>query len=162
MTTNHPLRARVRVAVAALAAGLVLPGIVATGVGLPGAAAAPGDLPLDARGFVGPPARCDGPLRPVLAGRTPVSVIAICATPRGQFEYRGMRLRDRASLLLPATAMANDCYRVRGDGVDYTVSPHKLLLTAGMRIVRDETMLQYSDLRPKDAETATVTKTSGS
>jgi hypothetical protein len=148
-----------RAAIAAVLLGAAGFGSVATGASLPAALAAPGDRPTDARGFVGTSARCDGPMKTAALGRTPLSLIVICSNPRGGFEYRGMRIRDRAPLRLPATELANGCFGVRGDGVDYTVSPNKLLLTAGMRIVRDETMLQFEDRRVP--ESAPISKTSG-
>lgn len=126
---------------------------------LPTAHAAPGDLPVDGRGFVGFAARCEAPAKPMVVGRTEQSLVAVCADARGRLEYRGVRLRDRAELRLPATSMTNGCFGVRGDGVDYTVSPRKLLLTSGLRIVRDEPMRQFVDLRPPDA--APIVKASG-
>jgi hypothetical protein len=148
-----------RTAIAAVIVGAAGFGSLATGTSLPSALAKPGDVPTDARGFVGSTARCDGPMKAAALGRTPLSLIAICSNPRGGFEYRGMRIRDRAPLRLPATELANGCFGVHGDGVDYTVSPNKLLLTAGMRIIRDETMLQFEDRRVP--ESAPISKTSG-
>lgn len=153
------LRAAGRSMIAVLLAGAAVTGAVATGVALPSAVAATGDLPTDARGFVGTTARCDAPWKPVAVGRTPLSLVAMCSDPRGRFEYRGVRLRDRAPLRLPATPLANGCFGIRGDGVAYTVSSTKLLLTSGLRVIRDEPMLQFEDLRPP--EVAPISKTSG-
>lgn len=114
---------------------------------LPSAAAKPPAVPTDAQGYVNSPARCDPRQSAVAAGRTAMSLIAICTDGRGHYEYRGMRLSDRAVLVLPATAMANGCFGVKGDTVTYTVSERKLLLTAGLRVLRDETMLEYTDFR---------------
>jgi hypothetical protein len=101
----------------------------------------------DAQGFVNSSARCDPQQTPVVVGRTPLSLIAICADSRGYYEYRGMRLRDGALQRLPATELANGCFGAHTDAVVYTVSERKLLLTSGIRIVRDEAMLGYRDYR---------------
>jgi hypothetical protein len=149
----------VRATVAAvLVCGLLCVG-VATGATLPSASAGPGDLPVDARGFVKSAARCDGPRNPVVVGRTARSLIAICVDGAGRFEYRGVRLSDRALLTVPARALQNGCFGVRNDDVNFTVSDKKLLLTSGLRIIRDEAMLQFEDFR--EPQSAPVTKTAG-
>ena len=58
-----------------------------------------------------------------------------------------------------SAARRNGCFGVRNEDVSYTVSDKKLLLTSGLRIVRDEAMLQFEDLRAPEA--AAVSKTSG-
>ncbi len=105
----------------------------------------------DAQGFVNSPARCDPQQTPVVVGRTPLSLIAICTDNRGHYEYRGMRLRDGAMQRLPANELANGCFGAHTDVVVYTVSERKLLLTSGIRIVRDETMLGFRDYRTPEA-----------
>lgn len=160
MSTNDApagrLRALPHAAVAALVAGFALVAPLAMNGALPSAAAAP---PSDSHGYVNSPARCDGPQAAVLIGRTPLSLIAICSDNRGHFEYRGMRLRDGALLKLPAAAMANGCFGARTEQIAYTVSKKKLLLTAGLRVVRDEPMLEFRDYRTPEA--APVVKASG-
>ena len=101
----------------------------------------------DARGFVNSPARCDPQQTAVVAGRTKLSLIAICADGRGRYEYRGVRLADQALQRLPATTMANGCFGARTDQVSYTVSERKLLLTSGARVIRDEAMVEFKDFR---------------
>jgi hypothetical protein len=116
------------------------------GAALPSAAAKP-VADADARGFVNSPARCDPQQTAVVIGRTKLSLIAICADGRGGYEYRGVRLSDQAMLRLPATTLANGCFGARTDQVVYTVSERKLLLTSGIRIMRDEAMVEFKDFR---------------
>jgi hypothetical protein len=156
-------RAPLRAAVAALILGCASFALLATNSALPMASAKPPAAPTDSQGYVNSPARCDGPQTAVVIGRTPLSLIAICTDNRGHYEYRGMRLRDGALLKLPAAAMANGCFGARTEQVAYTVSEKKLLLTAGLRVIRDEPMLEFRDFRvPVVPVTAPVTKASGS
>lgn len=114
---------------------------------LPSASATPPTVPTDSRGYVDSPARCGPGQTAVVVGRTALSLAAICTDGRGRYEYRGIRLSDRAVLVLPARSMANGCFGARGDAVDYTVSERKLLLTSGLRVLRDETMVEFRDYR---------------
>jgi hypothetical protein len=153
-------RAPLRTAVAALIVGGASFALLATNGALPLAGAKPPAAPTDSQGYVNSPARCDGPQTAVLIGRTTLSLIAICTDNRGYYEYRGMRLRDGALLKLPAAAMANGCFGARTEQIAYTVSAQKLLLTAGVRVIRDEPMLEFRDFRAPAV--APVTKASGS
>jgi hypothetical protein len=160
----HVLRARraVRATVAAVVVGGALCASVATGGALPTASASPGDLPVDAHGFINSAARCEGPQRPVAVGRTARSLIAICVDGGGLYEYRGVRRSDHALLTEPATALQNGCFGVRNEDVDYTVSDKKLLVTSGLRIIRDEAMLQFEKFEQiVEPEAAPVSKTAG-
>ncbi|WP_051574830.1 hypothetical protein [Mycobacterium sp. URHB0044] len=150
MATMNPradrLRAALRAMVAALLTGSAACAAVATGTALPSAAAQP-PAGVDTRGFVNSAARCDPQQTAVVVGRTTKSLIAICADGRGRYEYRGVRLADQALQRLPATALANGCFGARTEEVFYTVSERKLLLTSGIRILRDEAMLEFKDYR---------------
>jgi hypothetical protein len=119
----------------------------ATGVALPSAAAKPPTVPTDSQGYVDSPARCGPGQTAVVLGRTALSLVSICGDGRGHYEYRGIRLSDRAVLILPARSMSNGCFGASSDAVDYTVSERKLLLTAGLRVLRDETMTEFLDYR---------------
>ncbi|WP_142271466.1 hypothetical protein [Mycobacterium sp. AT1] len=119
----------------------------ATGMALPGAAATPPTVPTDSQGYVESPARCGPGQSAVVLGRTALSLVAICGDGRGHYEYRGIRLSDRAVLVLPARKMANGCFGASSDAVDYTVSERKLLLSTGLRVLRDETMTEFLDYR---------------
>ena len=144
--------------VAVLIAGCAAFAVMATGVALPSAAAKPLD-DVDARGFVNSPARCDPQQTAVVIGRTKLSEIAICADGRGGYEYRGVRVSDRAIMRLPATALANGCFGAHTEQVVYTVSERKLLLTSGIRIMRDEAMVEFKDFR--NPAVGVVTQMSG-
>lgn len=119
----------------------------ATGIALPSAAAKPPTVPTDSQGYVDSPARCGPGQSAVVLGRTALSLVAICGDGRGHHEYRGIRLSDRAVQILPARSMANGCFGASSDAVDYTVSERKLLLTNGLRVLRDETMTEFLDYR---------------
>lgn len=138
-----PTRNVVAALLVAAAAGLT----TATGMTLPSAAAKPPSVPTDSRGYVDSPARCGPGQTAVVVGRTALSLVAICGDGRGHYEYRGIRLSDRAVLILPARSMANGCFGASSDAVDYTVSERKLLLTNGLRVLRDETMAEFLDYR---------------
>ncbi|MCV7135649.1 hypothetical protein H7J06_21985 [Mycobacterium hodleri] len=132
-------------------AALVVAGIsalaTATGSTLPSAAATPPSVSADSQGRVDPAARCGPDRTAVVLGRTALSLVAVCTDGRGHYEYRGVRLSDRAVLVLPARPMSNGCFGARSDDVDYTVSERKLLLTAGLRVLRDEPMTEFVDYR---------------
>lgn len=151
------IRATTRTIVAALAAVIAVLAPMATNGYSPRADAKPPVL--DGAGFVNSPARCDGGRSPVLAGRTALSLVVICRDSRGRYEYRGVRLRDGAPLELPATALGNGCFGASTKDITYTVSKRKLLLTAGLRVVRDEAMLEFRDFAT--SEEAPITKAAG-
>ena len=166
MSAKRTPRARsgysVRGSVAALLLVSAVGASMAMSVNLPVAAAKPPSLPTDSQGYLNSPARCGGNQTAVVVGRTPLSLVAICTDGRGHFEYRGIRLSDGAVLTLPAKSLANGCFGARTDAVNYTVSERKLLLTAGLRVLRDETMVEFKDYRiPSENPTeAPITKQS--
>ena len=151
------LRATLRSVVAALILGGTTIASVAMSSYLPVVQAQPPAFAMDARGYVNSPARCDAPQTAVLVGRTPLSLIAVCKDKGGHYEYRGLRLRDGALLRLPAEPNANGSFRARKEKITYTISEHKLLLTTGVRVVRDEAMLDFKDFRePVEAPVAKI------
>jgi hypothetical protein len=164
MRTARSLRGgSTRATVAALLLTGVIGGSMATAIDLPVAGAKPPSLPTDSQGYVNSPARCGGDQTAVMVGRTALSLVAICTDGRGHFEYRGIRLSDHAVLTLPAKSLDNGCFGARTDAVEYTVSERKLLLTAGLRVLRDESMVEFKDYRipsenPPEATEATITK----
>ena len=87
-------------------------------VEVPSATAAPAT---DDQGYVDSTARCSPPNTAVLFGTTDSSRVAICKTPSGQFEYRGVRLRDGAKLIVPAS-QSGDGFVADNDGMTYTVT----------------------------------------
>jgi hypothetical protein len=118
------------------AAGLIVAACFAV-CGLPSAAAAPAT---DDQGYVDSTARCASPNTAVLFGSTDSSRVAICKTPGGQFEYRGVRLRDGAELILPA-AQSGASYVADNDGITYTVTAKSLAINRSGNIIREEAMV---------------------
>jgi len=123
---------------ARLTAGAVACAVL-LGYGLPSAVAAPAR---DSQGYVESTARCTTPATVVLFGSTATSRVAICKSSGGQFEYRGVRLRDGATLTAPA-AQSGDGFVVDNDGITYTVTAKSLVIDAGGRVMRQETMVDF-------------------
>jgi hypothetical protein len=109
-------------------------------VGALPAAAAPTS---DARGFVDSTARCASPATAVAYGRTDTSRVAVCKSPDGRYQYRGVRVRDGAKLIAAATAAANGQFVVENDAATYTVTSKALTVTIGDDVVRKESMLEF-------------------
>jgi len=105
--------------------------------GLPSATAAPA---ADDQGYVDSIARCSPPNTVVLFGNTDSSRVAICRTPAGQYEYRGVRVRDGARLIAP-TSQSGDGYVADNDGITYTVTPKSLVVSVGDKVIREEAMV---------------------
>ena len=134
-TTRYPHR--VAVAVAATAVLLM--------IGLPAAAAAPA---IDGQGYVDSTARCTPPATAVLFGSTDSSRVAICKTSAGQYEYRGVRVRDGAKLVVPASQSGSDGFVADNDGVTYTVNAKSLVVSVSGKVTRDEPLV---DVHQPDA-----------
>jgi hypothetical protein len=150
MATMNAQARRLRTVLHAMVAALIFGGVTSAGMATVGALPAADAQPLgdtDARGFINSSARCDPQQTAVVVGRTTRSLIAICVDGAGRYEYRGVRLSDQAMQRLPARALANGCFGARTEEVSYTVSERKLLLTSGIRIIRDEAMVQFKDYR---------------
>lgn len=141
--------------VAAVAAGSAL---LAYGL-LPSAAAAPS---FDSQGYVDSTARCTGSA--VLFGSTETSRVAICSSSGGGYQYRGVRVRDGAKLIVPATQSSNGSFVAQSDGFTYTVSPSSLTVSSGRTTIRTESWLDFHGSQaPKSpgGSTSTSTTTSG-
>ena len=121
-----------RLTIAAVCAALVA-------FGTPSAVAAPA---ADGQGYVDSTARCASPNTAVLFGSTETSRVAICKTPDGQYEYRGVRVRDSAKLIADASP-SGDGFVVETDGVTYTVSAKSLVVSMGNKVIRDEPMVDF-------------------
>jgi hypothetical protein len=106
-------------------------------IGLPSATAAPG---VDGQGYVDSTARCTPPSTAVFFGSTETSRVAICKTQAGHYEYRGVRVRDGAKLIVPAS-QSGDGYVADNDGITYTVSPKSLVVSVGSKVIREEPMV---------------------
>ncbi|WP_273734069.1 hypothetical protein [Mycolicibacterium septicum] len=118
----------------------VTAGISLLAVGVPSATAAPAS---DARGYVDSTARCASADATVLFGSTDASRVAICSVPGGKYEYRGVRLRDGAKLIVPATRNDDGAFRVENAGIEYLVTAKSLVLSVGEKVIREEAMIDF-------------------
>lgn len=109
-------------------------------VALPSAAAAPST---DDQGYVNSTARCDSPSSVVVFGSTAASRVAICKTPDGKYEYRGVRVSDGAKLIVPAEGSGDDSFVAGNGGISYLVTPKSLVVSEGNKVVREEPMLDF-------------------
>jgi hypothetical protein len=125
---------------------------VLLGFDVPAATAAPAS---DSHGYVDSTARCVSPATVVLFGSTDTSRVAICKTADGQYEYRGVRVRDSAKLIA-AAAQSGDGFTADNDGVTYTVTAKSLVISMGTKVIREESMVDFH--RP-DAPSAPPTMT---
>jgi len=107
--------------------------------GVPSATAAPAS---DDQGYVDSTARCTPPNTAVLFGSTESSRVAICKTPGGHYEYRGVRVRDGAKLIVPAS-QSGDGYVADNDGMTYLVTSKSLVVSLGNKVIRDEPMVDF-------------------
>ena len=120
---------------------------------LPAASAAPAS---DSLGYVDSTARCTPPATALLFGSTESSRVAICKTSGGQYEYRGVRVRDGAKLVVPASQSGSDGFVAENDGVTYTVTAKSLSVSMGNKVIRDEPMV---DVHQPDAPAAPAAPT---
>jgi hypothetical protein len=136
--------ARSRLTAAAAACSVLL------AIGLPSASAAPA---ADDRGYVDSTARCTAPNTAVVFGSTDSSRVAICKTPGGQYEYRGVRVSDGARLTVPASH-SGDGYVADNDGITYTVTSKSLVVSVGDKVIREEPMVDFHGLEAPEAPAA--------
>ena len=127
--SSHAIRAA-GVAAAAACSVLLL-------TALPKAGAAPA---FDSQGYVDSTARCADAA--VLFGSTDSSRVAICKTSAG-YEYRGVRVRDGAKLVLAASSAGSGSYTAVNDGITYTVNSSSLVITSGGSVVRKESWVDF-------------------
>jgi hypothetical protein len=113
--------------------------LVLLAIGLPSASAAP---TADGQGYVDSTARCTPPNTAALFGSTETSRVAICKTPGGQYEYRGVRVRDGAKLIVPAS-QSGDGYVADNDGMTYLVTSKSLAVSLGNKVIREEPMVDF-------------------
>jgi hypothetical protein len=117
---------------------------------LPQAGAAPA---FDSQGYLDSTARCSDTA--VLFGSTDSSRVAICKTSGGQYEYRGVRVRDGAKLILSASSSGDGSYAAVNDGITYTVSSSSLVVSSGGSAVRKESWVDFHG--PQTAKSPTGT-----
>ena len=113
----------------------------------------------DARGFVDSWASCAPPNSAVAFGSTDTSRVAICRSSDGQYQYRGVRVRDGARLAIDATPSGDNGFVAGGDGISYTVTPSALLVSAGENVIRDEPWVTYSGPQAPASAPASPTST---
>jgi hypothetical protein len=111
-------------------------------VGMPSATADP-EPKTDAQGFVNSTARCVRPDIVVVFGHTEDARVAICKTPSGQFEYRGVRVSDGAKLVAPAVQDPSGAFVAEDDGNTYTVTSRSLVVKAGDQVISQESMINF-------------------
>ena len=143
-----------------LAAAAAVSAMVA--IGVPLALAAPTAAPpSDAQGYVDSTARCAEPDTAVLFGTTTTSRVAICKTAGGEFEYRGVRVRDGAKLIAAASQTSDGGYVVKNDGVTYTITATSLSVSMDGSTVRTESWTDFHNPQsPATSGTAKSTATS--
>lgn len=143
-----------------LAAAAAVSAMVA--IGVPLALAAPTAAPpSDAQGYVDSTARCAKPDTAVLFGTTTTSRVAICKTADGEFEYRGVRVRDGAKLIAAASQTSDGGYVVKNDGVTYSITTSSLSVSMDGSTVRTESWTDFHNPQsPATSGTAKSTATS--
>jgi hypothetical protein len=109
-------------------------------IGVPSAAAAPAT---DDQGYVDSTARCAEPNTVVEFGSTDNSRIAVCKSSDGEYQYRGVRLRDGAKVILSATRSDDGAFIAKNDGVEYTVAAKSLIISAGEQVIREEPWIDF-------------------
>ncbi|MDT5001045.1 MAG: hypothetical protein QOK12_3150 [Mycobacterium sp.] len=113
----------------------------------------------DSQGFVDSTARCSSPNTAAAFGSTDTSRVAICESPSGQYEYRGVRVRDGAKLIISATRSSDGKFVAENDGITYTVTPRSLVVSVGSEVIRTEPMVDYHGPESPTTPTATAPTT---
>ena len=80
-------------------------------------------------------------------GRTSRALVAICVSPDGQLEYRGVRLSDQASVTMPADRGADGAITAANDGVTYAVTPELLLVSEGDSVLYRDGWVEFREPR---------------
>lgn len=97
----------------------------------------------DDQGFVDSAARCDRSQTVVAMARTESALVVICSDGGINYQYRGVRVSDGALLKVPATPRSRGGFVAENDGVEYTISPDELVVTANDEEIRREPVLVY-------------------
>jgi len=135
--------------VAAVSALVVIPFAVAAPTAVP---------PSDGQGYIDSTARCSKPDTAVIFGTTDTSRVAICQTAAGAYQYRGVRVRDGAKLIIAAKKASDGTYTAANDGVTYTVSSTALTVSLGKETLRSES---WTDFNGPQAPATSTPSTSG-
>ncbi|MEI8083761.1 MAG: hypothetical protein WCI74_18135, partial [Actinomycetes bacterium] len=130
-------------------------------IGIPFAIAAPTSAPpSDGQGYVDSTARCTKPDIAVIFGSTETSRVAICKSAAGAFEYRGVRVRDGAKLIVVASQTSDGGYIATNDGVTYTVTAQELSVSISGDTVRTESWTDLHSPQSPAIQTSATTKSS--
>ncbi len=113
----------------------------------------------DTQGYVDSTARCTAPNTAVIFGRTATSRVAICMSSNGEYQYRGVRVRDGAKLIVPASRSSDGAFTAANDRFQYMVTSRALVISSGTRVIRDETMLDFHRPGATTVPTTTVPTT---
>lgn len=127
---------------AVAASALLVPAAVADPTGTSTA-----DYPSDEYGYTDSAARCDAAQTVMEFGRTSRALVAICVSPDGQLEYRGVRLSDQASLTMPASRGTDGAITAANDGVTYAVTPERLLVSEGDSVLYRDGWIEFQEPR---------------
>lgn len=125
-------------------------------VAQPPAAAAP---ETDGDGYLNSTARCAAPDTVVVFGSTDSSRVAICKSPDGQYEYRGVRISDGAKLIVPAEASQDGAFVADNNGIGYLVTAKSLVVSEGTKVIREEPMVDFHGPQAPAPAPATPTST---
>jgi hypothetical protein len=96
----------------------------------------------DGQGYLNSTARCSSADATVVFGSTDASRVAICKTSADGYEYRGVRVRDGARLIIPAK-QSGDAFVADNDGIEYTVSAKSVVVSDGNKVLREEQMVDF-------------------
>lgn len=99
-------------------------------------------MPMDAHGFVGSAARCDTDQRAVALARTERAAIAVCRDG-DDYTYRGVRLRDGASLRLDDVRLIPAGFEARNDSTTYRLTDTELVVIAGESLQSRDRVVEY-------------------
>ena len=100
----------------------------------------------DEQGFVESYARCEPGSPPALMARTTNSLVVVCETGPGSYYYRGVRLKDGASIELANAVRTSSGFDVTNptDGTRYEIRPNVLNIISPRGQVDSEPMVQYA------------------
>jgi hypothetical protein len=79
----------------------------------------------------------------VVFGSTATSRVAICKTSGGKYEYRGVRVRDGAKLIVAASQSGDGKFVAQIDGSTYTVTSDALVVSVATEVIREEPMVDF-------------------
>lgn len=132
-------------------------------VAIPFAVAAPTAAPpSDGQGYIDSTARCTKPDTAVIFGTTESSRVAICQSAGGDYQYRGVRVRDGAKLIVAAEKTSDGVFSADNDGVTYTVSAKALTISLGAQTLRSEAWTDFNNPQAPATSTPTSAPTSTS